>query len=74
MSDDKKVTVGDLREHSLDELTVRERTLREQLFAHKMARFTNQIEDTMQIKKTRRDIARVQTIMSERRTAPKGKE
>lgn len=69
MSDDKKVTVADLRGTSTEDLVAREKTLREQLFAHRLARFTNQIEDTMKIRKTRRDIARVQTVLQERKAA-----
>mgnify|MGYP001558884386 CR=1 FL=1 len=48
--------------------------LRMQLFEHRMARFTNQIEDTMKIRKTRREIARVHTVLSARKGAAKGKE
>jgi ribosomal protein L29 len=74
VSDDKKMTFVDLQAHSQEDLVAREKTLRTQLFEHRMARFTNQIEDTMKIRKTRREIARVHTVLSARKGAAKGKE
>jgi large subunit ribosomal protein L29 len=63
-ADENKLAAKALREHSNEELLALEKRLREDLFKHKMARHTNQLEDTMRIRKTRRDIARVKTILS----------
>jgi large subunit ribosomal protein L29 len=52
----------DLRERTDDELKGMVRTLREDLFKHRLGRATNQLEDVSKIKRTKRDLARVLTI------------
>ncbi len=42
------------------------RKLEEDLFKHKLKKTTNQLENTMLIRSTRRDIARVNTVLAER--------
>ena len=42
------------------------------LFSHKMKNFTGQLDDTSLINKTRKDIARIELLLSER--AAKGAE
>jgi ribosomal protein L29 len=42
------------------------RKLEEDLFKHKLKKVTNQLENTMLIRNTRRDIARVNTVLAER--------
>jgi large subunit ribosomal protein L29 len=42
------------------------RKLEEDLFKNRMKKTTNQLENTMVIRHTRRDIARVHTVLAER--------
>jgi len=56
----------DLRENDPEELKRTLRKLEEDLFKHKLKKTTSQLENTMQIRSTRRDIARVQTVLAER--------
>jgi large subunit ribosomal protein L29 len=61
----------DLRGNDPDELRRTVRKLEEDLFKHKLKKTTNQLENTMLIRSTRRDIARVHTVLAERlRGAP----
>jgi large subunit ribosomal protein L29 len=55
-----------LRDQSADELKNTLGTLEEQLFKLRFQKSTGQIEDPTKISQVRRDIARVQTILSER--------
>jgi large subunit ribosomal protein L29 len=56
----------DLRGNDPDELRSTVRKLEEDLFKHKLKKTTNQLENTMLIRSTRRDIARVNTVLAER--------
>jgi large subunit ribosomal protein L29 len=56
----------DLRGNDPDELRRTVRKLEEDLFKHKLKKTTNQLENTMLIRGTRRDIARVNTVLGER--------
>ena len=56
----------DLRENDPEELKRTLRKLEEDLFKHKLKKTTSQLENTMLIRSTRRDIARVQTVLAER--------
>ena len=40
--------------------------LRKDLFSYRMKNYTNQLDDTSLLKKTRRDIARIEQILHER--------
>jgi large subunit ribosomal protein L29 len=62
-----KIEIKELRGHSDEELNALTRSLTEELFKYRMQRYTNQLENTMQIRKLRRDIARVKTILSGRK-------
>ena len=62
-----KIEINELRGHSDEELNALTRSLTEELFKYRMQRYTNQLENTMQIRKLRRDIARVKTILSGRK-------
>jgi large subunit ribosomal protein L29 len=64
----------DLRERSTEDLKELKATLSKDLFAHRMKNFTNQLDDTSLIQKTRRDIARIELLLGEReRTAQSAK-
>jgi large subunit ribosomal protein L29 len=56
----------DLRGNEPEELRRTVRKLEEDLFKHKLKKNTNQLENTMLIRGTRRDIARVNTVLAER--------
>ena len=56
----------ELRDLSDQELEVKERELRENLFRFRLRRGTNQLESPAALIQTRRDIARIKTIQGER--------
>jgi large subunit ribosomal protein L29 len=61
-----KVQVRDLRGNETAELERTLAKLREELFQTRLKHNTNQIENTMAIRNTRRDIARVRTVLAEK--------
>jgi large subunit ribosomal protein L29 len=56
----------EFRDLTDDELAVKERELREELFNLRFQRVTGQVENPMRIRLVRRDIARAQTATRER--------
>ena len=62
----KGVRANDLRGNDPEELRRTVRKLEEDLFKHRLKKNTNQLENTMLIRSTRRDIARVNTVLAER--------
>jgi large subunit ribosomal protein L29 len=58
---------SDLRELSLEELEAKSKELRGELFNLKVKHSTGQLEDTARLALLRRDVARVATIVRERR-------
>jgi large subunit ribosomal protein L29 len=56
-----------IRESSVEELVDRLKRLEEELFQHRLKRYTNQLENTNLIRAARREIARVKTILSGRK-------
>ena len=58
--------LGDIRGSSDEELKGRIKRLEEELFQHRLKRFTNQLENTNLIRNARREIARCQTVLSAR--------
>lgn len=61
----------ELREKSADELRHKEHDLREQLFRLRLQQSIGQLEDALKLRRTRRDIARIKTILKEK-GAPQG--
>jgi len=59
----------DLRERTTEDLTVLLDTCKQELFSYRMKNFTNQLEDTSLIRKSRRDLARLAGILNERSAA-----
>ena len=55
----------DLRERSLEDLRELEKSLQRDSFTHRFKNFTNRLDDTSIINKTRRDLARVKTILAQ---------
>jgi large subunit ribosomal protein L29 len=67
------VKAKDLRERSTDDLVTLKASIQKDLFSYRMKNWTDQLEDTSLLGKTRRDIARIETILRERE-ANKGSE
>ncbi|MFN3202306.1 MAG: 50S ribosomal protein L29 [Bradymonadia bacterium] len=59
----------DLREKSVDELKALSAELRRQSFDLRFKHYTGQLLNTAEIRVTRRDIARVETVIRERELA-----
>ena len=62
---------AEIRDLSLDELQTKAQDLRSEAFNIRIKRSTGQLENTARLKQLRRDIARVETIMREKREATK---
>jgi len=59
----------ELRDLSVDELTQKARELRGELFNARIKKTTGQLENTAKLRTLRRDIARAETVLRERRGA-----
>ena len=55
----------DLRERSQDDLKELEKSLAKDTFTARFKNFTNRLDDTSSINKTKRDLARVKTLLRE---------
>ena len=66
-----KLTAKDLRGNEPEELRATIKKLQEDIFKHRMKAVTNQLENTMLLRHARRDIARVNTVLSEKLRAQK---
>ena len=60
---------SELRELSPDELVAKGRELRAELFSAKVRFATGQLENTARVRTLRRNVARVETILREKREA-----
>lgn len=58
---------SEIRGLSVEELVKKEAELRENVFRMRFKVSAGELEDISQLKKARKDIARIQTILSERR-------
>ena len=61
----------ELRELSMDELSQKERDLKEELFNLRFQRATGQLENLMRLTQVKRDIARVKTVLHEQKEKEK---
>lgn len=61
----------ELQELSMDELSQKERDLKEELFNLRFQRATGQLENLMRLTQVKRDIARVKTVLGERKEKEK---
>jgi len=59
----------DLRERSTEDLSTLKATLNKDLFSYRMKNHTQQLEDTSLLGKTKRDIARIEQILRDRKSA-----
>ena len=57
---------AELRDLSMDELTARGKDLQEELFNLRFQHGTNQLENPMRLRLTKREIARVKSIIVEK--------
>jgi large subunit ribosomal protein L29 len=57
---------SDLREKSVEDLSELQKTLTHDVFQNRLKNFTNRLDDTSSIRKSRRDLARVITLLRER--------
>ena len=60
---------SDLRARTVDELTEEVDTLGREIFNLRFQRAGGQLENTARVRQVRRDIARIKTILAERRRA-----
>jgi large subunit ribosomal protein L29 len=60
---------AELRDLGADELDVRERELTDQLFRLRIQKSMGQLEAPLKIKGVRRDLARVKTVLRQKRNA-----
>ncbi len=71
----KGMKASDLRARTVDELTEEVDTLGREIFNLRFQRASGQLENTARVRQVRRDIARIKTILGERRrAAPQGTE
>jgi large subunit ribosomal protein L29 len=56
----------DLREKSAEDLAELQKSLAHDVFQNRLKNFTNRLDDTSSIRKTKRDLARVLTLLRER--------
>jgi large subunit ribosomal protein L29 len=63
------VKADKVREMSADELRARERELQEQLFRLRFQKSIGQLDNALKIRETRRDIARVKTVLRQKLAA-----
>ena len=59
-----------IREMSEADLRNREKELKEQLFKLRFQKAIGQLDNALKVRETRRDIARVKTILKEKQAAP----
>ena len=57
---------GKVREMGLEELRTKERELSEQLFRLRVQQSIGQLDNAIKLRQTRRDIARVKTVLREK--------
>ncbi len=62
---------SEIRDLSPDELSLKERELRESLFLLKLRKGTNQLESSARLQQTKRDLARIHTVRREREMSPR---
>jgi large subunit ribosomal protein L29 len=61
-----KSKVKDLREQTVEELRAKEKELAQQLFALRLNKATGQLESPAKVRKARRQMARVLTVLREK--------
>ena len=62
---------SELKELGLEELEQKSRETRDALFSAKVKQATGQLENTAKLKSLRRDVARIESVLGEKREAEK---
>ncbi len=65
------MTAKEIRELSLDEIQIKLRETREQLLQLRLRKQTGQVEKTHELRTLRKDIARLETIATDKRAKAK---
>jgi large subunit ribosomal protein L29 len=60
------VKPSELREKTNDELNELEQSMTRELWKSRFSNYSNQLDDTDKVRRLRRDIARVKTLLAER--------
>lgn len=60
----------ELADRTVVDLQQMEKELTRDLWKTRVDNFTNQLDDTAKIRRTRRDLARVKTVITQRQAAP----
>jgi len=63
---------SELREKTVEELQELEQTLARDLWKTRFDNYTNQLDDTARIRRLRRDVARVKTLLTEQARKSEG--
>lgn len=63
----------ELKERTIENLVELEKTLAKEVFDARFLNHTNRLNDTAKIRNTRRDLARVKTIITQRNSATAAK-
>jgi large subunit ribosomal protein L29 len=58
---------GELREQTAEDLAGKERELSEQLFALRLQKVTGQLQKPARVRQVKRELARVLTVLNEKR-------
>ena len=61
--------IGEMREQTAEELSGKERELAEQLFALRLQKVTGQLQKPARVREVKRELARVLTVLNEKRRA-----
>jgi large subunit ribosomal protein L29 len=56
----------DLRERTVEDLRELEKSIAKEIFGARFKNFTNRLDDTSSLRKHRRDLARVKTVLAEK--------
>ena len=62
------MTANEIRELSIEQLDTQVKELKQELFNLKLQKTLGQLQNTTKIKKVKRDIARMKTIITEKKT------
>ena len=62
----------EIREMSRDELIQKRRELRQQVFHLRLSRYAGRLESPMKLRQTKRDLARMETVLREKELAGVG--
>ncbi len=62
---------SELKDKSIDELVELEKTTARDLWQSRFSNYSSQLDDTDKIRRLRRDVARIKTVLAEKRSAAK---